>query len=129
MEIFTIALFGEAEKGDFHVPYYCKSLPQLVDYLGNAPAETLGLQFAIQALLYNENLIFFRVKEEGFSAQDYYSGLRILQNDQKFSKVRAIALPGVGDKEIIEAVTPLCVIQKRIMILNEPDLFDFLRDR
>ncbi len=37
MSKFTIALFGEAEKGEFHAPYFCQTLEQLDDCFGNPP--------------------------------------------------------------------------------------------
>jgi hypothetical protein len=38
-----------------------KDLPQVVDFLGNPPAGTEGLFFAIQAILYERDVLFFRV--------------------------------------------------------------------
>ena len=55
-----IALFGESEKGRFHYPYFCKSLYQLADIFGNPPKDSLGLAFAIQALMYERFVIYFR---------------------------------------------------------------------
>lgn len=121
-----MALFGEAEKGDFNTPYYCKNLPELSYLLGNPPPESKGLHYAIQALMYERNLIFFRVKEEGYSLQDYFSGIRILEKEKLISEISAIAIPGVGSHEIIEAITPLCIAHKNIIIISEPDLYDYL---
>ena len=126
--VHTVALFGEAEKGQFRRAYYCNSLPQLVDSLGNPPLESQGLFFAVQALLYDRSLIFFRVEEEGYSYQDYFSGLRALEEQNLITDISAICLPGVGDVEIIDAVVPLCKIYKSILILTEPDLYDYLTE-
>ena len=126
MKPYTIAMFGEAERGDYHTPYFCQTLPQLVDYLGNPPRDSRGLFYAVQALLYNRNLIFLRVREEGFSIQDYLTGVRILQTQELISKVAAICMPGVGEHEIIEAVTPLCLVYHNIIITDEADLYDYL---
>lgn len=122
----TIALFGEAEKGSYDSPMYCQTLPQLVDQLGNPPQDSQGLFYAVQALLYHHHLFFFRVREEGFSQSDYFLGLRFLQKQDLISQVAAICLPGVGDFEIIEAMTPLCAIYHRILITTESDLYDYL---
>lgn len=127
--MYSMALFGEAEKGDYHTPYHCKNLPQLAYLLGNPPPESKGLHYAIQALMYHKDLLFFRVQEEGFSVQDYFSGLRFLEKEKLISDVAAIAIPGAGNREILEAVTPLCVIHKNIIIISEPDLYDYLMDR
>jgi hypothetical protein len=124
----TIALFGEAEKGKFNTAYYCESLPQLVDYLGNPPPESRGLFYAVQALMFERNLIFFRVEEEGFSYQDYFLGLRMLADVDLIPSISAICLPGVGDNEIIDAAIPLCRRFHSIIITTEPDLYDFLTE-
>ena len=105
-----VALFGESEKGDFGHPYLCESLPQLVDYLGQPPAMSQGLHFAVQALMYHQALLFFRVREEGFSTQDYYYGLRLLKDQEKVPDLGALCMPGVGDVEIIQASSIVCVL-------------------
>ncbi len=122
----TVFLFGEAEKGEFCTPLICRSLPQLADSLGNPPDESQGILYAVQALLYERELIFFRVKEEGFSTQDYMRGLKLLQNKETLSPIAAICMPGVGDMEIIQATSPVCSLHKSFLILNEKDLYDFL---
>jgi hypothetical protein len=126
MKAYTVALFGEAEKGDFQRGYYCKSLLQLEEHLGNPPPESRGLDFAVQALLYQHHIIFFRVKEEGFSQQDYFSGLKLLERQTSIPNVAAIGIPGVGDEEIIQALTPLCLLYHSILLTTEADLFDYL---
>lgn len=122
----TIALFGESEKGKFHTAYFCYRISELVDNFGNPPKESQGLHFAIQSLLFHHNIIFFRVKEEGFSIKDYMLGLRFLERYDKLSHLAAIALPGVGDAEIIEASSPICINNSSILITTESDLYDYL---
>lgn len=128
MDIYTMALFGEAEKGDYRTAYFCETLPQLEEYLGNPPPDSMGLYYAVQALLFRRNLIFFRVREEGFSYQDYFSGLNILQEKKVASQIAAICLPGVGDAEIIDAIHPICDQYHSILITNEADLYDYLTE-
>lgn len=125
MENYPIALFGEAEKGDFGTAYYLQSLPQAVDCLGNPPPSSKGLLYAVQSLLYHKDLLFFRVKEEGYSFQDYYFGLHFLKADPNIH-LSAICMPGVGDKEVIDQVIYICNLYKIILITNEPDLYDYL---
>lgn len=122
----TFFLFGEAEKGEFCTPHLCKSLPQLEEIFGNPPKDSLGIFYAIQALLYERELIFFRVKEEGYSLHDYMKGIQILQNQNLLSPVSAICLPGVGDFEIIEPISSLCAQFKSLLIMNEKDMYDYL---
>lgn len=126
--ILTIALFGEAEKGEYNFPYYFDTLPQLVDYLGNPPEDSRGLFYAIQALMFHRNLIYFRVKQEGFSYPDYYMGLNLLSNRDHFTSISAICAPGVGSMKIIDAVVPICKIHQSIFITNEADFYDYLTE-
>lgn len=122
----TVALFGEAEKGDFQTAYFCQNLRELEEYLGEPPPNTLGLYFAVQALLFQHNLLFFRVREEGFSYQDYVLGLNLLKSHEAIVHVGAVFLPGVGDPRIIEAMTPFCIEHQTILVTREADLYDYL---
>jgi hypothetical protein len=119
-----IALFGEAEKGAFNTPHILRELPHLMDRLGNPPKESEGLFFAIQSILYNREIIFFRVEVEGFSPLDYYCGLKYLAQCKQ--PVDALCLPGVGDPEILEATQSLCQIYNSFLITNQKDLYDYL---
>jgi hypothetical protein len=123
---YTVAFFGAAEKGQYRIATLCESLEQLLDTFGHPPADTLGLHFAIQALLYHRRLIFIRVEEEGFSAQDYYQGVRLLSNPKQIGPLNAIGLPNVGDPNIIAACEPLCSVHRSFLILTEADLYDYL---
>lgn len=128
-QILTIALFGEAEKGEFHTPYYFNNLTQLVDGLGEPPPNTQGVYCAVQAIMYQHDLIFFRVEEEGFSQLDYLAGLQFL-NTQKFEKkIVGLCLPGVGDIAILEAAIPFCIDHHAILMTNTADLYDYLTSK
>ena len=124
--IYNIALFGESEKGRYQTAYYCETLPQLMEYLGHPPPESRGLYFAVQALMYEHRLIFFRVEEEGFSYHDYFLGLKLLEEELLSEELTAICLPGVGDVKLIEAVAPICEENNAFMIISEADLYDYL---
>lgn len=126
MNPYTIALFGEAEKGEYQAAYYCNNLEQLMENLGNAPKNSKGLYFAVQALLYRRNLIYIRVEEEGFSLGDYYYGVNILKTQEAIPNISAICMPGVGNSEIIEAILPLCARYHSILVITESDLYDYL---
>ncbi len=120
----VIALFGEAEKGAFKIPHKFDRLPQLVDSLGNPPGDSEGLFFAVQAILYNRDVIFFRVAEEGFSKIDYMSGLKVLKD--QVQRLSALCLPGVGDPEILAAFEGVCHLHKSFLITHQKDLYDYL---
>ncbi len=121
-----IALFGESEKGAFKTPHRLTQLPELMDLLGNPPTDSEGLFFAIQAILYNRDILFFRVAEEGFSRLDYVQGLKQLEDREKNPKVHALCLPGVGDPEILSISEEICHLHKSFLITNQKDLYDFL---
>ena len=56
--IHTIALFGEAEKGEFHTAYFCKTVPQLFETFGHPPEESNGLECAINFLMYRHQVVY-----------------------------------------------------------------------
>lgn len=124
----TIALFGEAEKGEYQHPYYLQTVPQLMDHLGEPPPHSSGLYYATQALMYRYTLLFFRVREEGFSYSDYLMGLALLETQNFIGNVSALCLPGVGDLRIIHAATPFCQTHHSIIICSQSDLYDYLTD-
>lgn len=126
MKQYTVALFGEAEKGDFQAAHFFETLPELVDSMGQAPPESCGLHYAVQALLYQRRLLYIRVQEEGYSFQDYLQGLRLLAQQQLIKEIAAICLPGVGNTHILEASKSLCRQYHSILIFNEADLYDYL---
>ncbi len=122
----TLFLFGEAEKGDLCTPLLFRSLPELADRLGNPPEESEGILYAVQALLYERELIFFRIREEGFSHTDYMRGLHYLESKEAFPALSGICMPGVGSRELIEAAKPLCDLHQSCLIISEKDLYDYL---
>jgi hypothetical protein len=122
----VVALFGEAEKGQFKKPYLLREMPELVDLLGNPPPESEGIFFAIQSILYRRDLIYFRVKEEGLSLDDYFFGLQYLQDKEKVKKLHALCMPGVGEPKLIDASQQVCEIQKSVLLMTEKDLYDYL---
>ncbi len=126
MKLSTVALFGEAEKGEFRTPHIFHTIPQLHDGLGNPPKESLGIYYAIQALLHHSSLVFLRVREEGFSYPDYMYGIKVLK--EQLTDLSAICLPGVGDSEIIDTVVPVCAQYHSILIISEADLYDYLTE-
>jgi hypothetical protein len=121
-----MAVFGQAEKGQFKKPYFLCDLAQLVDTFGNPPPESQGLSYAVQALLYQRDLIYFRVEEEGFSTSDYLFGLKYLEDQEKIKSLNALCLPGIADPKIMKAIQNVYKIHKSFLITSEKDLFDYL---
>jgi hypothetical protein len=122
----NIAVFGEAERGKVFTPYCVESLESLLAVLGNPPEDSFGINIAIQALLYRCNLIFFRVTREGYSVEDYMQGLRYLEDRNKIRDLHGLAIPGVGDSQIIDETKKICSIHSSILIITEKDLYDYL---
>lgn len=122
----AVFLFGEAERGEFCTPFICRSLPQLADTFGNPPPESLGLMYAVQALMFERELIYFRVKEEGFSLADYKRGIRLLEMKELFHSLTAICMPGVGDAEIIGDISSVCNLHRSVLITTARDFYDFM---
>jgi len=121
-----IFLFGEAEKGQLCSPIPCRCLSELADVFGHPPPESQGLFYAIQALMYERRLIYFRVKEEGFSLEDYKRGLALLRNKEIVDYPTAICMPGMGDARIIDETSEMCFILHSLLITTERDLYDYL---
>lgn len=124
-----LVLFGEAERGEFHAGYYCKTLEELVFCFGNPPIGSRGLDFAVQTLLFNRSILFFRVEEEGYSIDDYAHGFDIIANKRPFEDISALCMPGVGNEAILDVAIPLCKHFNTLLITSEPDLYDLLTDR
>ena len=121
-----VALFGESEKGAYRHPYDCETVPQLLEKLGLAPPHSRGIHFAIQAILYKRHILYLRVKEEGFSLDDYFEGLWLLDRHLLLRKVDAICLPGVGDREFISSLSESQVTKSSFLLTSEADLYDYL---
>jgi len=121
-----IALFGESEKGRFHYPYFFTNLNKLAMTLGNPPKDSLGIYFAIQAIMYEKDIFFFRVEQEGFSIKDYMKGLAILKDKNKIKKLDAICMPKVGNSQIIDTIDHHKRFHNILLITTERDLFDYL---
>jgi hypothetical protein len=122
----TIFLFGAAERGELCIPLYLTSLEQVLDFLGNPPEHSEGIRYAVQALLYEHALIYFRVGEEGFSTEDYIQGLKFLKQRSLQTALTAIGMPGVGDEELIQAAIPICHLYQSVLLVSEKDLYDYL---
>ncbi len=122
----TVFLFGEAEKGEFCTPQRLTSVAQLAEEYGNPPVDSVGIIYGIQALMYERDLIFFRVKEEGFSVSEYMRGIRLLDGEKRIENLAAICVPGVGDAEIIAASARVSKLYKSFLIITEKDLHDYL---
>ncbi|MDD6309452.1 MAG: hypothetical protein PUA53_00235 [Chlamydia suis] len=123
---FTVAVFGEAEKGSFDAGYLCSSLTDLHTNLGHGRDSPSGISLAVRAIMQGYNILFFRVKEEGFFIDSYFFGLHFLSTQSPPTNIIALALPGVGDYNIIEASLALCRRLKSILLFSDQDLYDFL---
>lgn len=122
----TVALFGEAQRGAFQTAYFCHTLPQLLDTFGEPPEGSQGLTCAVQFIMNQYRVIYFRVKEEGFSYQEYYDGLNFLHQYTGIQDLTALCLPGVGSQEVLEACLPISYRYQSPIVINEADLYDLM---
>ena len=126
---YTVAIFGEAEKGELASLNRITSPAQLNDILGSPPIGSEGLFIAIQFLLFKKSVVFIRVSEEGFSLENYFQGLYLLEKERDLPQITALCLPGVGDHIILEACNSFCNIHNALIISSQKDLFDYLTSR
>ncbi|WP_213358227.1 hypothetical protein [Chlamydiifrater phoenicopteri] len=118
----TVALFGEAGKGCFDAAYLCHTPMDLCTHLGHS--NSCGISLAIKTLMYNYSVVYFRVKEEGYSIEHYFYGIHFLNTQNSIKNIIAIALPGVGDDNIIEALCSTCKRYSSLLLFSEKDLYD-----
>ena len=126
---YTVAIFGEAEKGELAGMHLITSLAQLSETLGSPPVGSEGISIAIQFLLFKKQVLFIRVSEEGFGLETYFQGLHLLENKNPIPNIIALCLPGVGDHIILEACNSFCNIHSALIISSQKDLFDYLTSR
>ena len=121
-----VAVFGEAERGDFGIPLFTPSVLHLNERFGHPPHSSQGIFLAIQFLMSEQHILYVRVKEEGFSLKDYSRGAKNILNKREPFQCEAVCLPGVGDREIIDFVDPILKKWDAILVTTAPDLYDYL---
>lgn len=125
----VVALFGQASKGSLDTVYFCRSLGDLLEYLGEPPKDACGLYYAVQTLLFGVSILYFRVREEGVSLDDYHFGFRLLREvHPPFITLKALFLPGVGSKAVIDEGISLCRNYHSLLIVREADFYDYMTD-
>lgn len=125
----TIFLFGASEKGVFRTPIHLYTIEELFNRLGSMPTHTEGIYYAIQALLFEKNLIFYRIEEEGSNLEDYRQGIRLLKQQPFQTTLSAICMPGMSDEEIVHEILPICYMYQSLLVVSEKDLYDYLTSR
>ncbi|MBM3200844.1 MAG: hypothetical protein FJZ56_00360 [Chlamydiae bacterium] len=121
-----ISIFGVAEHGSLYEHISVKCLNDLLLTLGQPQDGSLAIEIAIQSLLYEREVLFYRVQEEGYESDAYLKGLYSLKNKSGSLLPSAIALPGVSSQEIIDEAVMICKKQSSFLIMNQKDLYDFL---
>ncbi len=122
----TILIFGESQKGELQKFLFLKTLPDLAEALGEPTETGLGIHMAIQAMLFNQSVLFYKVKEEGFNIDHYLMGFKLLEKEFTSILLTAIALPGASSPPILEIADSLCKLHKSLILFNEKDLYDFM---
>jgi len=129
MQPSTIALFGQATKGELNTLYRCKNVEELFSYFGEPPSDSEGLFHAIQTLLYGRTILYYRVHEEGVSVQDYYLGLKLLQENLfSLDPIGALFLPRVGESQLLDEGFHLCRKSGSLLLIEAADFYDYITD-
>ena len=121
-----VFVFGEAEKGELCTPMPFMCVADMAEILGNPPEDSRGIDCAIKLLMYDQEVVYFRVTEEGFSRDDYMRGVKLLYKKASEMNIATLCMPGVGDPEIIDPLIPICQKNKILLILDERDTYDYL---
>ncbi len=124
----TIAIFGESKEGPLKTLLLLRSLPNIVEIIGNPTETGLGVHMAIQAMLFGREVLFYRIEEEGFQRENYAFGCKLLETHPRKDDLAAIALPGVGDSTILSLAQKI-IPSGTILLLTEKDLYDFTTQR
>lgn len=121
-----ISIFGVAEQGDMYRHIHIKSLQDMLLTLGHGVENGTAIELAVQSLMYERAILFYRVKEEGYEEDAYLKGLTELKKKELKSPLSALALPGVGNQEIINEAVAICKKEGSLLIMNQKDLYDYL---
>lgn len=76
--------------------------------------------------MFQYEVLFYRVEEEGFSENDYFQGLALIEEYSKPPLLQALCMPGVGDGRVIGKALSVCAQQEMILMMHEIDLYDYL---
>lgn len=98
-------------------------LEELSLVLGEPIEGRSGVKDGIQALLYQYQLMFFRVQQEGLSVEDYYQGFAWIQKSRM--PITAMKLPGVGSRGLLASANTICLQKGSILVIDEIDFYDF----
>lgn len=120
-----VTIFGESEKGPLGVLLSVDSLPFLAESFGSPTENSVGIHLAIQTLMSDKIVLFYRVTEEGVDKNEYARGLKLLEG-LDLPALAALALPGIGDLEIQHLAKNVCKLKHSILIVNERDFYDLM---
>lgn len=115
----SVAVFGQASKGETSNVYTINSHQELFCKIGDAPEGSKGIQYALEALDYGRRVYFIPVREEGCNSAEYYVALPRLFN----LGIDAVYIPGGGSFRLIE---DLLQKLKAVILISESDAYDYL---
>lgn|SRR3989338_4363988 len=125
MEKRVISIFGESEKGEYEKFYPIADLAEAFEILGSPPKETEALQFSLQILGASQPILFFRVKEEGFSFDSYAKGIELLKVNSGPFTIQALFMPGLSDPNLIEKAREACEKHQAVLLITDKDFQDY----
>jgi hypothetical protein len=122
----TILIFGESKGGDFQKPLLFRTLPELSQSLGEPAKNSSGIHLAVQALLCNQNVLYYKISEEGSNPDQYLLGFKHLEKYPPEIPISATLLPGVSSPEILTLANHFISHTNSLLLFTEKDLYDLL---
>ncbi len=122
----TIVIFGESKGGDFQKPLLFNTLPELSQALGEPTQNSSGIHLAVQALLLNQRVLYYKVSEEGFNPDQYLLGFKLIEKYPPEKSISAALLPGVSSSEILTLAKEFSAHTGLLLLFTEKDLYDLL---
>lgn len=126
-----VIVFGEASHGKWGQIYHCSNLDDLYSTCGEPTEGSLGLYWAIQALLKGKECLFWRVHEEALAFEDYHLGLSRLENLDQSSSLnmhqwQGLFLPNMSEPGVIDHALMYCHQSQKLLLMDPLDFQDWL---
>lgn len=120
-----VIVFGEASRGVWGQMSSCSELLDLYQIYGEPTEGSLGLYWAIQALLKGKECLYWRVRQESLSLEDYHLGLNQLSS-LSLETWEGLFLPNMSESSVIEHAAAYCRQKQKLLLMDPLDLQDWL---
>jgi hypothetical protein len=120
-----VVVFGEASRGLWGELCSCHQLIELYQAYGEPTQGSLGLYWAIQALLKGKSCLFWRVRQESLALEDYHLGLCKLHG-LDLDTWEGLFLPNMSEPAVLEQASFYCKQKQKVLLMDPLDLQDWL---